>query len=89
MKTSWLVAGAALSLVSSPAADAFHTNAQGGLPRGARGTTTRGGRSLAATSGFDLGDWLKQAFNPPTAGAMEKRARWVTGYVDVLLLYTM
>ena len=77
MKTSWLVTGASLSFVSSPAADAFHANGQGGLglPRGASGKTTRGGQSLAATSGFDLGNWLKKAFNPPTAAAMEKAAR--------------
>lgn len=77
MKTSWLVAGAALGLMSSPTADAFHANSQGGLPRGARGRATRGGQSLDAASGFDLGDWLKQAFNPPTAAAVKKRARWV------------
>lgn len=77
MKTSRLVAGAALGLMSSPAADAFHANAntQGGLPRGARGTATRGGKSLDAASGFDLGDWLNQAFRPPTAAAVKKRAR--------------
>lgn len=79
MRPSWLVAGAALSLLSSPAANAFHANAKGGLPRGAKGTATRGGQSLAAASGFDLGDWLKQAFNPPTAAAMEKISRWVRG----------
>ncbi len=65
---------ALIALVLVPVADAF--GSAGGLPRGPRGTATRGGETrLAATSGFDLGEWLKQAFNPPTSAAVKKNSR--------------
>ncbi|CAM9709771.1 unnamed protein product [Scytosiphon promiscuus] len=76
MIKSCIATGAALSLMSSPPVDALHPGGPGGLPRGARGTATRGtGQSLPATgAGFDLGEWLRQAFNPPTSAAVQKRA---------------
>ncbi|CAM9927282.1 unnamed protein product [Pylaiella littoralis] len=73
-----VVTGAALGLMSSPTAEAFHAGASPasrGLPRGARGTATRGGQQQnleATSSGFDLGEWFKQAFIPPTKANVEK-----------------
>lgn len=67
--------GAALSLLLLALTDAFHA-ANGGLPRGARGTSTRGGEKKsglsASAAGFDIGEWLRQAFNPPTSAAKRK-----------------
>lgn len=73
---SFFAAGAALGVLSAPVADAFHPS--GGLPRGAR--SIRGGgvggeqRGLSAAAGFDIGEWLRQAFNPQTKGATKKKA---------------
>lgn len=67
-----------LGLLSGPlAGDAFHP-AAGGLPCGARGSIIRrgegGGSALAAsTTGFDVGQWFRQAFNLPTKGAVEAK----------------
>lgn len=69
-----VVTGAALGLMSSPTADAFHAGASP-ASRGARGTATRGGQQQnleATSSGFDLGEWFKQAFIPPTKANVEK-----------------
>lgn len=69
-----VVTGAALGLLSSPAVDALHAGGPArGLPRGARGTATRGGQSLNAGSGFDFGEWISQAFNPPTKAAAQNK----------------
>lgn len=68
----------ALCALSAPRASAFYTS--GGLPRGSRGVLTRGGEKtvMSAMSGFDIGEWLRQAFSPPKSTAT-KKGRWGDG----------
>ena len=72
---SCVAISAALCALSSPRASAFYTS--GGLPRGARGASTRGGEKtvMSAMSGFDIGQWLRQAFSPPTKAVAKKKGR--------------
>ncbi|CAB1101195.1 unnamed protein product [Ectocarpus sp. CCAP 1310/34] len=70
-----IAVSAAVGLTSSALVGALHASGPGGLPRGARGTATRGGQGMEATgSGFDLGGWFKQAFTPQTAAVVKKKA---------------
>lgn len=66
---------AALCALSAPRASAFYSS--GGLPRGSRGVSTRGGEKtvMSAVSGFDIGEWLRKAFSPPTKAVAKKKER--------------
>lgn len=70
---SCLAASLALCALSAPHASAFHTT--GGLPRGARGVSTGGGEKtvMSTMSGFDIGEWLRNAFSPQTKNAVAKK----------------